>query len=562
MSEQTVQSIIRRVTVFEAQAQVHRVARATLATGLNTLVFEDLPQQLDQRSLQVAIGSTEGQSDVTMRGVVFAVKVTSDPGPTDTAVELQKATVKQLEDSITANQDALAAVEQLRAFIDASFEKAVTPAKDDEESTTDTAMWQRLIDVRLAEARDASAKSREIRQTIAELQDQLTKENAVLKRLTSGKSTTVRSINTVCVNLSCASDGVAVEVQLSFVITTAKWTAGYDVRIDTKKSTLLLQYFGLITQSTGQDWTGVEIECSTARPNVSGKQPDLTPWRVSLSAPPPPSKPQRFFRHLAKASRRSDSAPSAACDLDVDEGECDDGLVAAPMAISQAKVSDDLIAMSFTPPGVHSIRSDGRVAKIPLTQLELPCTVKYTCVPKLQEAAFAVALAKNTSEFALLPGEITTFVDGKFICRATLPKVNVGDEFSVNMGIDDQISVKYKVIQRQKSRVGTFITGQRTKFTFQYQLCIKNNKAWPIIIKVNDQFPKSHNSDIVVEHTSPPFPEQQGTEPRPTVAPWAEGLNNDGTFQLISSIAPGEGKTSAVAFTVEYTPWDQTVKGL
>lgn len=46
---------------------------------------------------------------------------------------------------------------------------------------------------------------------------------------------------------------------MSYVILNAKWESSYDVRIETKgkKATCQLTYYGVISNSTGEDWNNV-----------------------------------------------------------------------------------------------------------------------------------------------------------------------------------------------------------------------------------------------------------------------------------------------------------------
>ena len=49
-----------------------------------------------------------------------------------------------------------------------------------------------------------------------------------------------------------------------------------------------LGYFGVINQTTGEDWNKVKLTLSTARPSLGGGAPALTPWVVDVAVPPPP----------------------------------------------------------------------------------------------------------------------------------------------------------------------------------------------------------------------------------------------------------------------------------
>ena len=46
----------------------------------------------------------------------------------------------------------------------------------------------------------------------------------------------------------------------------------------------------MIQQNTGEDWTDVDLNLSTATPSVGGSCPELKTKRVQFLAPPPSAK--------------------------------------------------------------------------------------------------------------------------------------------------------------------------------------------------------------------------------------------------------------------------------
>lgn len=116
---------------------------------------------------------------------------------------------------------------------------------------------------------------------------------------------------------------------LSYIVTGASWSSAYDARVFTKDKTMKVhtacmggvvgnasspiifhpyrllhvqvQYYGLIKQSTGEDWEDAKISLSTAQPAIGGGAPSL------------PTKIIRFRRPVirpglaAKSSKNSTS---------------------------------------------------------------------------------------------------------------------------------------------------------------------------------------------------------------------------------------------------------------
>jgi len=49
-----------------------------------------------------------------------------------------------------------------------------------------------------------------------------------------------------------------------------------------------VQYYGLIKQSTGEDWEKASIALSTAQPGIGGSAPHLPTRIIRFKRPPPP----------------------------------------------------------------------------------------------------------------------------------------------------------------------------------------------------------------------------------------------------------------------------------
>lgn len=76
-----------------------------------------------------------------------------------------------------------------------------------------------------------------------------------------------------------------VEVKLDYTLRDASWQPTYDARLRDGAKTIELTYQGLVRQSSGEDWTDVDLTLSTARPALGGNVPRLNPWIVDIDAP-------------------------------------------------------------------------------------------------------------------------------------------------------------------------------------------------------------------------------------------------------------------------------------
>ncbi len=92
------------------------------------------------------------------------------------------------------------------------------------------------------------------------------------------------------------------DLSIRYQVPDAHWTPLYDARLRTGSKTeppkLSLDRRAAITQRSGENWDGVALELSTARPSDGSSAPDIDtqivdfepePKPVAAAAPPPPA---------------------------------------------------------------------------------------------------------------------------------------------------------------------------------------------------------------------------------------------------------------------------------
>jgi uncharacterized protein (TIGR02231 family) len=89
--------------------------------------------------------------------------------------------------------------------------------------------------------------------------------------------------------------------ELSYVVRNAGWRPLYDVRLVEADEgySLNVTYLAQITQNTGQEWQGVKLTVSTARPALNQRLPELRPWFLDVYRPPIPQQVRRSVASMA-----------------------------------------------------------------------------------------------------------------------------------------------------------------------------------------------------------------------------------------------------------------------
>ena len=78
------------------------------------------------------------------------------------------------------------------------------------------------------------------------------------------------------------------------------------------------------------------------------------------------------------------------------------------------------LALAYRVEGDVTLASDGLAHRIAIATLPFPAELKYVCVPRLNTAVFIEASVKNTSEYELLAGPVSVYMDGKFVTKTSI----------------------------------------------------------------------------------------------------------------------------------------------
>ncbi len=482
-----VDSRISAVTVYQDRAVVTRTATVQLGGGTAELVFANLPQALHEQSLQVSGKGTAQASILDVSAKQTYVDYTPD------------ARVKELEDQLKAFAKQMRGLDDRANLLNTQqtmldrMETALfaPPTKDvpRPELNQFTTSLNFLIEQKgkLVTERATLDEQRE------ELQNKAGTVQAQLQQLRGAGG---KAFKTVTVRVAAAQAG-SLELSLAYTVPGASWVPSYDARVASSERTVQLDYFGIVRQSTGEDWKDVALTLSTARPSLGGAAPVLSVWQLDLYNP-------IALREKEERSRRNDmmmakaAAPAAvnmqtltSNALGAGAEEFKDASFAAATIEAGATSASFKIAVS------SSIPSDNSPQKVPVTSAALKAVPEYLTVPKRQTAAFLTSKVVNSSEFPLLAGAMNVFLDGTFVATSGLRTVMSGEKFDLALGVDDGIAIKHKRVNKFTEDTGLTNSGKR--ITYEYLITVQNNKRTTERVIVADQVSLSRNEKIVVK---------------------------------------------------------------
>jgi uncharacterized protein (TIGR02231 family) len=194
-----------------------------------------------------------------------------------------------------------------------------------------------------------------------------------------------------------------VQLQLTYMVTGAAWAPSYDARASVEakgqEMTLQLSYFGLVTNSTGEDWEDAKLALSTAQPATGGQPPALPTLRVGWKEEPvyPYAAMERSMPRAAMKHRKSGGPEGGAGGSGAMNAMCCQSAMmdmapppAPPVTAAFASVSPEANAGAarFEIDHPATILSDGAPHKVTVALVELRPETRHFAAPTLEPRAF------------------------------------------------------------------------------------------------------------------------------------------------------------------------------
>jgi uncharacterized protein (TIGR02231 family) len=318
----------------------------------------------------------------------------------------------------------------------------------------------------------------------------------------------------------------------------ASWRPLYDLALDGER--LAVSYLAEVTQQTGEDWPGVELVLSTTRRGLHQVLPELAPWYIGRVRPLPPPMARR---PMAAGAAANVGFAKMASPADAEEAVSE----AVPLAaepIGPGEPGELGSGLAYRVQRPLAVPADGEPHKTTVARFELDAALDHLAVPVLAPEAYLRATVTNASSLLLLPGPARVFHGAQFTGETFLKTVAAGEEFELQLGVDDQIRVERQLRRRSTSKA--VIGGTRT-IDVAYEITVENHRPGQARVSVHDHVPVSTDGDIKVR--------LRETNPNPA--------EQDDLGELTWQLSLDTGRTATIRyrFTVEH-PAQLTVAGL
>jgi len=485
---------ITGVTVFTDGARVTRTGVTTLTAGPRSVVIGGLPASTDTASVRVA---ARGHG-LSLLNVDVHRRFGTDPVREQAAllhaeVERCREAVGKLDDEDASQQAGLGFLKHLSDAAATSLARSVGAGRAGYDELSQMAGHL------TASTANALSSRREIavRKRAAQLE-----LDAALARLSDAEREGGRQVESVEVAVVLAAGAeTEAEIELIYHVPGASWRPLYDLVLDGER--LAVSYLAEITQRSGEDWPEVALVLSTTRQGLRHTLPELSPWFIGRPSPPrvpgaAKRKPARSLSYGEASGELIDAALPVAFAASASVPARPDATVLG----AQASEGESGAGLVYTVARPMPVPGDGGPHKTLVAAFDADAVLGYLTVPVLAPEAYLRATVTNGS-LLLLPGQARIFHGAQFVGETHLDTVAPGEEFEVQLGVDDQIKVERKLRRRTTSKA--MIGGTRT-IDIAYEITVQNHRDRKAQVSVHDHIPVSTDGDIKVRsrETTPP----------------------------------------------------------
>nr|WP_217359395.1 mucoidy inhibitor MuiA family protein [Anabaena sp. UHCC 0204] len=526
----TVESQIVAVTIYTDQALVTRRAVVSLSGEERELVVTPLPVTLEADSIRV---SGVGTAEVKLLGVSSdRIQTTEAIGEKVAQLTRQIQQIETQKRHLQAQIDALSLQSNFIAGLRENTEEPFSQSLARKNlSLSETLDFLNFLGSQYCEYAIAAG---ECKAQLPELEKQLQTLRTALQKIQTPQP---KEHLNVIVAVEVTQPG-EFELEIAYMTPNANWQPLYDLRVNSANDGLNLTYLAEITQSTGEDWLGVELTLSTAKPGHNTLPPQLKPWYLdvpvahiaeiaqrSMPYPPAMALPMPVFRSPSKLIKPEIEAE-----------------IVSETVLTHHPHLGSVVTLKF--PGEGKIPSDGTPHKITIYQQDYPCRFEYVAIPSVVSFAYLQVHVKNSLDsVTLLPGTANIFRNHIFIGTTQLENILPGEEFKLNLGIDEGLKIERDLVELEVDK--KLINNQR-RVTYAYRLIITNLLNQCANLQLTEQLPVSRSEHIQV-YLMESNPEIQQSK--------------TGILSWLLTILPQEQQEIYYQFTVEH-PSELTVVGL
>ncbi len=515
-----VEAPVTGATVFLNGAELEHQATLDLQKGDNVVVLEGLSPQIDRQSLQVSL--TAG---VVVSSFEYGIDYMSADKRTASTQQLQDQ-LKALKKEAQGKEEEMANAQKLLELLETGVEHSLSA--DGVNVTAEVIeknlkyYEQRMTSLQ-AQVKKAAEQLEELNKKIADLERQI-KQDATPNARRAG-------ILTLTLNTPKAMQAKA---EIRYFTKSARWKPYYDLRVEEVGKPIDLMLKAFVSQNTGLDWKKVALTLSTGTPSRSNSIPEFTTWFI---------RRKEVYNSSAREVRAKACANAGAAGMAPEPMMMDVAMeMAEPMMARRATIEDyteqseQALSVSYKIDIPYTILGNGKEQTIALKEQNVDSVeYKYYGAPKLDGATYLTATIKNKEQLGLLEATAAITYNNTYYGETQIDP-NRADDLKLTLGDDKQITIER---EKQQDFSKQKMLSKSQENVVAYKITVRNNKKTPVALQIEEPFPISMNSEIVVELTG-------------KTSDYSNKDENRGILTFDLDLAPGEQKEIVVEYKVTY----------
>ncbi|KAJ3336166.1 hypothetical protein HDU93_003511, partial [Gonapodya sp. JEL0774] len=549
-------SFVDSVVVFTDRAEVKRIFRGlkisepgqleVVMTGVVDLVSDSIRVEGHAKGCTIL--------DVTYATQYHATSL-SDDDTTDTVAAGFTKKITELENKKSVLEAEGLRVTKQMQLLETYGSEGVKPAKRKLESPLDTApstvfrpfAQDALVDLDSyleffgSKAAAFDEKLNSLQLAVKDIEREIEAARKNLEKATARKAAVgfggfgraaQEHTNTITVVLE-AEASVEAELSVTYVVFNASWKPKYDIRVSSIDEKILkIHYRAEIQQSTGEDWNNAQLSLSTASPALGGDAPEPTKWTVTLmSAPsPPPTYPPSVPRPSTAAFGSATGAGFGSAPGTAYQTAASFGAPQSPymqqMSNAVARVEGGITTETYQIAARTTVPSDNVMHKVTVAIIKLETKFLHFSYPKSAAYAYLKAKVVNSSDYALLRGPASIFLDNNFVAKSTIKNVSAQETFEASLGVDPSIRITRRPIVKTSETSG--LISKSTTWKYSQVIEIRNTKKTDASIVVVEPIPWSGDERLKVTLLEPSQPSQVTAGSTPDERRWLTKKGSDG----------------------------------
>lgn len=508
-------SRITAVTVYPYGAEITREVAFTAPAGSHELLVTDLPAGTEPNLIRL---SAEG-----LGLGAFALRTDRLP-PRDEALtpaqEVAKAEVERLETALRTAEAAIAAIE---ARVSAAEAQAAFLAGAKAEGSALTpeglAALAQTVGTGVLAAKEAALAARAGLPAAQKAQNEARK--ALDKALAAEAALDRPDENYVALSvaLTTAQPGDH-SLTVTHFVADASWQPVYDLMLTRKDGNRLTIGRGvLVSQSTGEDWAGVNLTLSTAQPAQQAEPSVLYPELRRLSDPESSDSYRSEDMAVGSGAPMAEAAP-----------------VEEVMVTAEAAMQGDVVVYRY--PSAVDVASGVENLRLALDEIALEPEIEARAIPRYDRTAFVLARFTNTSGEILLPGQAFLMREGTLVGATWITGIAPGAEAEVAFGAIEGLQLTRDMPVTAEGDRG--ILSSSTQREEVAVLKVKNltDETWPV--RLMDLVPYSEQEELEITFSADPAPSETDADAQRGILAWE------------FDIAPGEDRQITLTHTLRW----------